>query len=153
MMITDRKIPDTLKRKIRILVVEDNQLNQKLVGFMLDDWGFYHDLAVNGKEALKLLEENEYDLILMDISMPVMDGYEATRYIRDVLKLGVPVIATTSNASDKEREKCLSSGMTDYLTKPIRSVELYNLVTNYLFTTVVENIEKNTDEQQQKQIK
>src|ERR1043166_636191 len=140
-MITDRKIPETLKRKIRILVVEDNLLNQKLAAFMLDDWGFHYDLALNGKVALELLKEKEYDLILMDIQMPEMNGYEATHVIREKMKLEVPIIATTSNASEEEREKCLSAGMTDYLTKPIRSVQLYNLVTNYLFTTVVENVE------------
>jgi CheY-like chemotaxis protein len=140
-MITDRQIPETLKRKIRILVVEDNLLNQKLAAFMLDDWGFHYDLALNGKAALDLLKEKEYDLILMDIIMPEMNGYETTHYIREKMKLGIPIIATTSNASEHEREKCLSEGMTDYLTKPIRSVQLYNLVTNYLFTTVVENVD------------
>jgi CheY-like chemotaxis protein len=139
--LTDRVIPPGLKDKIRILVVEDNVLNQKLADFMLRDWDFQHDICSNGKQAIDLLKINTYDLILMDIQMPEMNGYEATTYIREELKLGVPIIATTSHSSPGEREKCLLSGMTDYLTKPIKEVELYNLVTNYLFSTVVENIE------------
>jgi CheY-like chemotaxis protein len=140
-MKTDRIIPPGLKDKIRILVVEDNLLNQKLAGFMLDGWGFQYDICSNGKQAIEHLKLNSYDLILMDIQMPEMNGYETTKYIREELKLGMPIIATTSYSSTEEREKCLLSGMTDYLTKPIKEEELYNLVTNYLFTTVVENIE------------
>jgi CheY-like chemotaxis protein len=140
-MLTDRKIPEELKEKIKILVVEDNLLNQKLAGFMLKGWGFRYDIAANGKLALEMLKLNTYDLILMDIQMPDMDGYEATRNIRGKLNLGIPIIATTSSASEEERQRCLSIGMTDYLTKPIKEEELYNLVTNYLFATVVENVE------------
>jgi CheY-like chemotaxis protein len=140
-MITDRVIPKELKEKIRILVVEDNLLNQKLAGFMLKDWGFQYDISANGKQAIENLKINHYDLILMDIQMPEMNGYETTVYIRDKLKLGMPIIATTSHSSTEERERCLMSGMTDYLTKPIKEEELYNLVTNYLFSTVVENVE------------
>jgi CheY-like chemotaxis protein len=140
-MLTDRVIPPEFKNKIRILVVEDNMLNQKLAAFMLKGWGFKYDICSNGKQALERLKVDTYDLILMDIQMPEMDGYEATRVIREELKLGVPIIATTSHASPGEREKCLLHGMTDYLTKPIKEEELYNLVTNYLFTTVVENVD------------
>lgn len=140
-MKTDRIIPRELKDKIRVLVVEDNLLNQKLASFMLAGWGFQYDICSDGKQAIEHLKLNTYDLILMDIQMPEMNGYEATKYIREELKLGMPIIATTSHSSPEEREKCLLSGMTDYLTKPIKEEELYNLVTNYLFTTVVENVE------------
>lgn len=140
-MVTDRVIPADLKDKIRILVVEDNLLNQKLAGFMLSDWGFAHDICSNGSQALDMLKQHSYDLVLMDIQMPVMNGYEATVYIRNEMKLGMPVIATTSHSSSDERARCLTAGMTDYITKPIKEVELFNLVTNYLFTTVVENLE------------
>src|SRR5687768_8684900 len=119
-MLTDRVIPRELKEKIRILVVEDNLLNQKLASFMLRDWGFQYDISANGKQAIENLKINHYDLILMDIQMPEMNGYEATVYIRDQLKLGIPIIATTSHSSQEERERCLMSGMTDYLTKPIK---------------------------------
>jgi CheY-like chemotaxis protein len=140
-MLTDRKIPNALKEKIRIMVVEDNLLNQKLAGFMIKSWGLQYDIAPNGKRAIELLKLFKYDLIIMDIHMPVMDGYETTKYIRSELKLGLPIIATTSIATEEERAKCLSSGMTDYLPKPIKEEDMYNMVTNYLFATVVENVD------------
>ena len=93
-MLTDRKIPQEYKDRIRVLVVEDNVLNQKLAGFMIRDWGFRHDIAANGKLAVEQLKLNSYDLILMDIEMPEMNGYDCTRYIREEMKLGLPIIAT-----------------------------------------------------------
>jgi CheY-like chemotaxis protein len=141
MMKTDRIIPPEFKEKIRIMVVEDNLLNQKLASFMLKAWGFSHDIFGNGKLAVEALKQQHYDLIILDIQMPEMNGYETSVYIRNELKRGMPIIATTSHCSPEERERCLSCGMTDYLSKPIKEEELYNLVTNYLFTTVVENVE------------
>jgi len=95
------------------------------------------------------LKTRTYELVLMDIQMPEMNGYEASMAIRSELKLGIPIIATTSHSSPDERERCLGCGMTDYLAKPIKEVELYNLVTNYLFSTVVENIENKLSIQQE----
>lgn len=140
-MLTDRVIPPELKDRIRILVVEDNLLGRKLAAFMLKNWGFHFDVCANGKLAIDQLKINKYDLILMDVQMPEMNGYEATRYIRKEMELGLPIIAMTSHASEEERSRCLSSGMNDYLTKPIKEEELYNLTVNYLFTTVVQNQE------------
>jgi CheY-like chemotaxis protein len=140
-MLTDRVIPEDLKGKIKILVVEDNPLNQKLAAFMLANWGFKHDICSNGKQALERIRLNTYDLILMDIQMPEMDGYDTTRYIRTELELGLPIIAMTSQVVPGEREKCLVAGMNDYIEKPIKEEQLYNLIINYLFSTVVENIE------------
>lgn len=140
-MITDRVIPAELKEKINILVVEDNLLGRKLIGFLLKKWGFHFDVCANGKLALENLKINKYDLVLMDVLMPEMDGHETAKYIRDKLKLGLPIIAMTSNATEDERKKCLISGMVDYIAKPIVEEELYNLTVNYLFTTVVENPE------------
>jgi len=140
-MITDRVIPQELKDKINILVVEDNLLGRKMIGFLLKKWGFHYDVCANGKLALENLKINKYDLILMDIQMPEMDGHETSKYIRDKLKLGLPIIAMTSHATEEERKKCLLSGMVDYIAKPIVEEELYNLTVNYLFTTVVENPE------------
>jgi CheY-like chemotaxis protein len=108
---------------------------------MLKDWGYQFDICSDGKQAIEALQKYPYDLVLMDIQMPVVNGYEASIFIRNELKRGIPIIATTSHSSVQERERCLSCGMTDYLAKPIKEVELYNLVTNYLFSTVVENIE------------
>ena len=140
-MITDRVIPEELKEKINILVVEDNLLGRKLIGFLLKKWGFHYDVCANGKLALENLKINKYDLILMDIQMPEMDGHETSKYIRAKLNLGLPIIAMTSHATEEERKKCLISGMVDYIAKPIVEEELYNLTVNYLFTTVVDNPE------------
>jgi CheY-like chemotaxis protein len=140
-MLTDRIIPPGLKKKIKILVVEDNPLNQKLAGFMLANWGYKYDICSNGRQALEYLKLNSYDLILMDIQMPEMNGYETTQYIRKNLELGLPIIAMTSQSSPHERERCLVNGLNDYIEKPIKEEELYNLIINYLFSTVVENIE------------
>ena len=140
-MITDRVIPQKLKEKILILVVEDNLLSRKLTEFMLHNWGFRHEVCANGKLAIENLKLHKYDLILMDVHMPEMNGYETTKYIRGEMKLGLPIIAMTSHASEEERKRCLLAGMNDYLTKPIKEEELYNLTVNYLFATVVENPE------------
>src|ERR1035437_8167591 len=136
-MITDRIIPQELKNKIKILVVEDNLLNQKSAGFMLKDWGFKYEILANGKLALENLKFNRYDLILMDIQMPELNGYETTKHIRKILKLELPIIAMTALSLPGEKEKCLSVGMTDYISKPINEMELFNLITNYLFSSVV----------------
>jgi len=94
----------------RILVVEDNLLNQKLAGFMLKEWGFQFDLSSNGKLALEKLKSSTFDLILMDMQMPELNGYETTLCIRKELKLTLPIIAMTAHALPGEREKCLSFG-------------------------------------------
>jgi signal transduction histidine kinase/CheY-like chemotaxis protein len=127
-----------VENKIKVLVVEDNLLNQKLAGFMLKDWGFDFDICSNGKLAIKKLNANTYDLILMDIQMPEMNGYETTQFIREQLKLTVPVISMTAHALPGEREKCLSFGMTDYISKPIKELDLRNLITKYINLTFTE---------------
>lgn len=140
-MLTDRVIPSELKAKIKILVVEDNLLCRKLVTFFLKKWGFKYEAVANGKLAMENLKLEKYDLILLDIQMPEMDGYKTAQKIRSELKLGLPIIAMTSHASEEERKRCLKSGMNDYLTKPINEEELYNLTVNYLFVIIVENQE------------
>lgn len=136
-MITDRIIPQKLRYKIKILVLEDNLLNQKVAGLMLKDWGFTYDIFANGKLALESLQLNKYDLILMDVQMPELNGYEVTWHIRKKLKLGLPIIAMTAHAMPGEKERCLLAGMTDYISKPINETELFNLLTNYLFASAV----------------
>lgn len=122
-----------LDNTIKILVVEDNLLNQKLAGFMLNDWGFKYDICGNGKLAIeKLKEKNAYSLILMDIQMPEMNGCEATEFIRNQLHLSLPIIAMTAHALPGERDKCLSFGMTDYISKPIKEGDLRNLIIKYI---------------------
>jgi two-component system sensor histidine kinase/response regulator len=138
-MITDRVIPPEIKERIRILVVEDNLLCRKLIGFMISNWGFKYDAVANGKAALENLKLEPYDLVIMDIQMPEMNGYDAARKIRSKLNLAMPIIAVTSHASEEERQKCLSAGMNDYLAKPISEEALYNLTVNYLFVTAVDS--------------
>ncbi|MBI3519152.1 MAG: response regulator [Bacteroidetes bacterium] len=121
-----------LKKNIKVLVVEDNLMNQKLAGFMLKDWGLDFDICSNGKLATEKLKTDTYQIILMDIQMPEMNGYEATEYIRAQLKLDLPIIAMTAHALPGEKEKCLSYGMTDYISKPIQENDLRNLISKYL---------------------
>ena len=108
--------------------MEDNSINQKLVLNILEKWGYRADAVANGQEALQALEMAPYDLVLMDIQMPIMDGLEATRIIRDqnswVLDHEIPIIAMTAHAMQGDREQCLYSGMNDYITKPVEPKEL-----------------------------
>jgi CheY-like chemotaxis protein len=114
-----------------ILVVEDNEINQRLIRHLFKNWGLKFDLAGNGREAIEKLGLKKYDLILMDIQMPEMDGYTATRVIRDKLKLNTPIIAMTAHALAGERGKCLSHGMNEYISKPIREEQLHNLIAQF----------------------
>lgn len=119
----------------RILVVEDNKTNQMLVKMMLQKLGITADLADNGLIALECMEGTSYDLVLMDIHMPQMDGYEAVKAIRNReihSGLHVPVIALTANAMSGDREKCLDAGMDDFLPKPIRPVDLYEVLERHM---------------------
>ncbi|MET1054483.1 MAG: response regulator [Pedobacter sp.] len=110
---------------VNILVVDDNQMNQNLMRYLLKGWNLSFDIAGNGLQALKLLNDRKYDVVLMDIQMPGMDGYATTQRIRNQLQLDVPIIAMTAHALAGEREKCLSFGMNDYLPKPINQQQLY----------------------------
>jgi signal transduction histidine kinase/CheY-like chemotaxis protein len=121
--------------KVHVLVVEDNLLNQKLAGLMLKDLGFDFDICGNGKLAVEKLKAKTYNLILMDIQMPEMNGYETTDYIRHELKLTLPIIAMTAHAMPGEREKCISFGMTDYISKPIKELDLNNILSKYINVT------------------
>jgi PAS domain S-box-containing protein len=108
----------------RILLVEDNLLNQKLALKVLEKQGFLATLAENGKLATEILAHEKFDLILMDLQMPELDGYQTTTYIRNVLKLDIPIIAMTAHSLVGEKEKCLEIGMNDYLPKPFDQKEL-----------------------------
>ncbi len=117
--------PETpVSRVIHILLAEDNLINQKLALHLLDKFGFKAEAVINGRQAVEALEKKSYDLVLMDIQMPEMDGFEATAAIRDpnsaVLNHAIPVIALTAHAMKGDREKCLGAGMNDYVAKPIQ---------------------------------
>ena len=108
-----------------ILVAEDNQVNQKLALRILEQMGYRADVASNGLEAIESIERQAYDVILMDVQMPELDGLDATREIRRLTNIAQPhIIAMTENAMEGDRELCLSAGMDDYISKPIRVHEL-----------------------------
>ncbi|RMF00755.1 MAG: response regulator, partial [Bacteroidetes bacterium] len=117
---------------IKILLVEDSLMNQRVVSTFLEEWGVQYDIAENGKVAIYKLENNQYDLVLMDVQMPEMDGYSATEYIRENLNLQIPIIAMTAHAMAGEREKALSYGMNDYIAKPIRQEDFYRLIARFV---------------------
>lgn len=116
----------------RILIAEDNVLNQKLATIILDECGVITGIANNGEEACAMLKQMHYDMVLMDIQMPVLDGYEASKRIRQDLKLTIPVIAMTANALPGERERCINAGMNDYITKPFKPQVLLNTISGFL---------------------
>ena len=111
----------------RVLLVEDNRVNQVLATHLLKKLGLLIDLANNGEEAIRQLQDAKYDIVLMDIQMPVMDGLEATRQIRrDARFATLPIVAMSAGVTLDEQEKCASAGMTGFIGKPIDSVELAN---------------------------
>lgn len=118
---------------VEILVVEDNDLSRKIVSQMLVNYGFQVSEAVNGLECLRLLQDNHFDLILMDMQMPIMDGYEATGLIRETSgQESTPIIAMTANALTGDREKCLAAGCTSYIAKPFKTDDLVQEILQHL---------------------
>ena len=115
-------------KNIKVLIVEDVKLNQLLLRTILDDFKFACDIADNGKIAVEKLETNSYDIILMDLQMPAMNGFEATEYIRNKMNLQIPIIALTADVTTVDLEKCKAVGMNDYISKPIDEKILYNKI-------------------------
>jgi len=143
----ENSIPDSF----RVLMAEDNQFNQKLALILLKKIGISPDVVCNGKEAVEAVRNKKYDLVLMDIQMPEMDGIEATKRIRNYeseirnenlkvknqkkisdSRLSIPIIAMTANATTQDREKCFAAGMNNYLSKPVQPEELFNAVKRVL---------------------
>jgi PAS domain S-box-containing protein len=119
---------------LRILVAEDNAVNQKLVARLLEKRGYSAKIVANGREALEALDQETYDLVLMDMQMPELDGFEATGELRKREKqtgLHIPIVVLTAHAMKGDRERCLEAGMDGYLSKPIRAQELDDLLGNY----------------------
>ncbi len=117
----------------RILLVEDNALNRRLAGEILGDAGAALDMAENGEQAVAAAERQSYNLVLMDVQMPVMDGFEATRAIRKLPgRERTPIIAMTANAMEQDHRECLAAGMDDFLTKPLNAAELLAKVGEWL---------------------
>jgi len=115
----------------RILVVEDDPVNQMMMRIVLQQWGFTAHFTENGIIAICHLRKSHYDLILMDIDMPVMDGYQATWYIRNKMKLSIPVIAVSANIEQDVRQKAFESGMNDFIAKPFNPEDLRLIIIHY----------------------
>ncbi|MDD0975451.1 response regulator [Pseudomonas fontis] len=123
----------TNERRAHILLVEDNPVNQLVAKGMLAKLGCEVSVAAHGGEALELLETSSFDMVLMDCNMPVMDGYEASRRIRQSGRWpNLPIVALTANAMPEERERCRAAGMSDYLAKPFRREELLALIEHWV---------------------
>jgi len=119
----------------RVLAADDNAVNKKLITRLLEKAGYIADAVENGREAVESVTRVDYDAVLMDCQMPVMDGFEATRMIR-AAESGrgrhVPIIALTASAMESDRERCLAAGMDDYLTKPIKPAELAEVLARWV---------------------
>ena len=123
---------DAVIKDVNVLVVEDIALNQLLMKTVLNDFGFACDIADNGEIAIELLKKNRYDLILMDLQMPQMNGFEATEYIRKKMKSKIPIIALTADVTTVDLAKCREVGMNDYLAKPLDEQLLYTKIVGFL---------------------
>ncbi len=119
-------------RGLKILVVEDIVLNQLLMKTILEDFGFYCDVADNGKIAVNILKTKKYDLILMDLQMPEMNGFKATEYIRTILNSDIPIIALTADVTTVDLAKCKEAGMNDYIAKPVDERMLYGKIVSLM---------------------
>jgi PAS domain S-box-containing protein len=115
-------------KNIKVLVVEDIALNQLLMKTLLDDFGFERDIAANGKIAIEKLQAKSYDIILMDLQMPEMNGFEATEFIRNTMNSKIPIIALTADVTTVDLAKCKAVGMNDYIAKPIDERLLYSKI-------------------------
>jgi len=135
-IITQHTLTEAARQRARLLVAEDNPVNQMVVLTLLKKLGYHADTVANGKEAIKALQQIPYDLVLMDCQMPEMDGFEATHMIRtqetETLNPLITIIALTAHAMQGDRERCLEVGMNDYLSKPIKPAELTGILERWL---------------------
>lgn len=142
-----------MNKNLRILLAEDNIVNQKVAQGMLQKLGYHADTVANGLEAIKALEMLPYDLVLMDVQMPDMDGFEATRLVRNprstVLNHEIPIVAMTAHAMKGDKERCLETGMNDYIAKPVSLQSMMQLLEKW--QNILEN-ETNWDSMSAKEI-
>ncbi len=132
-LLISRSLEGINYRNLRILLAEDNLTNQQVVLHILEKMGLKVDVVNNGREAVRATEETSYDLVLMDIQMPEMDGYEATRHIRArITDHRLPVIAMTAHAMKEDRVKCLEADMDDYLTKPFAPLDFIKMMEKWI---------------------
>ena len=120
-------------RGVRVLLVEDNEINQEVALGQLEDVEATVDVAENGEVAVNMVRSNDYDIVLMDMQMPVMDGIEATRIIRADSRFDrLPIVAMTANAMAVDRERCLEAGMNDHIPKPIDPDQLFGALSRWI---------------------
>jgi signal transduction histidine kinase/ligand-binding sensor domain-containing protein/DNA-binding response OmpR family regulator len=134
-VITQHTLTEEVKHSIRILLAEDNIINQRLAMAMLSKAGYSPELANNGREAVEkyISAPDRFDLIFMDISMPEMDGLEATRIIREKGFKEIPIVAMTAAAMEEDRERCLEVGMNDFMAKPIKREVVFDMIRKWIF--------------------
>jgi CheY-like chemotaxis protein len=134
-LVTQYSVREELKQSVRILLAEDNPINQKLAMIMLGKAGYRVTLAEDGRQAVEMYsrQPQDFDIILMDVQMPDMDGLEATRQIRARGFATVPVGAMTANSMTGDREACLASGMNDYISKPIKREGVFQVINRCLY--------------------
>jgi len=125
-------IDSSILKEKKILLVEDNEMNRLVATTLLENYGVQMEEVFNGAEAVRALKNNFYDLVLMDVQMPVLNGLDATRIIRQEVNQFVPIIALTANAIKGEAEKCIKAGMNDYISKPFEEEELINAIARWL---------------------
>jgi PAS domain S-box-containing protein len=135
-IVTRHSLAEDKKRRFRVLLAEDNVVNQKVAAILLEKLGYHADIVCNGKEAVKAMKRSNYHIVLMDCQMPELDGYGATAEIRSATSRGinhrVPIIALTAHAMKGDREKCIAAGMDDYLTKPINPQALADVLEKHV---------------------
>ena len=126
----DQQLPFANKR---VLIAEDNEINAMVFSSFLDEWGCEHELAINGAEAVSLAHDKVFDAILMDIHMPILNGNQATRKIREFST--IPIIALTASTQENDIKEAVEAGANDYLLKPISSAHLFQVLCKYLRPT------------------
>ncbi|MCK5163765.1 MAG: response regulator [Desulfobacula sp.] len=155
MLVTKHSIADDQRRSLWILLAEDYPTNQKIAKKHITNAGFNMILAPNGKQAVDIFKTRKFDLILMDIQMPVMDGYEACRAIRELEKQmsgsspvlkKIPIIAMTAHAVSGIKDKCFKAGMDDYLSKPLKRDDLISMIDKWAFSNPLEQKYQKTDQ-------
>ncbi len=133
-IITQYSIREDIKHSISILLAEDNLINQKLAKKLFTQAGYIVDAVNNGEEAVNMFlsNQNKYDIIFMDIQMPVLNGHEATKMLREKGFKDIPIIAVTANVVKGSREQCLEAGMDDYIPKPIRREIVFQMINKWV---------------------